>query len=620
MGAIVVVIVLLFALLIGRLYNLQVANDSQYVSISDQNRIRLLYTTAKRGEIYDANGTVLATSTPVFTISLMPAEIEDPEALAEVLVPLLADEEITAETIVEALENQSRSYEPVVLKRYPYEEGLLIVSRLEEMQESLPGVVIAEEPMRYYPQGSLAGHLIGYVGKLSEDETDLIAEYNYQLNDWLGKSGLEATMERFDVDGTEIGLRGTRGLERVEVDSNSQPVRTISSQEPIPGHSYVLTIDAEVQAAMEQSLADMVAQVQQNYPKCRVASAVLLNVKTGAVIAMASYPALDPNDFANGLSQEKADYYFNNEDRPLLNRAYSGSYPPGSTFKVATAAAILASGQIDPNETVVCSPSNWPYPRAKCTSSHGEVDMTKALALSCNTYFQEMAYRIGIDRFYSSCYELGLGQLTGIELTNEVAGLLPSPEWKEETFKDDPWEYTWRDYDTFYMSIGQGYNLVTPLQLANCVATIANGGDLLKPYLVQTITDAEGNVVYEAQRQVTNHLTLDEEGLEKLRAGMRAVIEPGGTASSVFRDFPIQVAGKTGTAQTGIQGDDPDEDFHGVFVAFAPYEDPEVAFACVVEYGHRGGTTAGVVCREVLNAYFELDASPLPDWLPESSE
>ncbi|MEG1500792.1 MAG: penicillin-binding transpeptidase domain-containing protein, partial [Clostridiales bacterium] len=379
-----VILVLAFLILAGRLYYLQIVNDENFATLSEQNRIRIISQPAKRGDIYDCNMDELATSKPVFTISLASSEIDDKENLAKNLAAVLGDPEITTASILEQIKSNSRIYEPIIIKRIPYDEGLPIITRLEEMRNQLPGVLISEEPMRYYPQGDLAGHTIGTVGLLSKEEEELKDKYGYQNNDWLGKSGLEKTMERFTVDDQEIGLRGQKGIEKVEVNSRHRPVRTISSQDPVSGNSLVLTLDSKVQKVLEESLQETIARVSKTYPKCRGGAAVLLNVKTGGVIAMASYPKLNPNDFANGLSRDKVPYYMENESRPMFNRAVSGAYPSGSTFKAATAVAIMASQTISPYERITCSPSAWKKPRAKCPRVHGSVDLSRALALSCN--------------------------------------------------------------------------------------------------------------------------------------------------------------------------------------------------------------------------------------------
>ncbi|MDR2713596.1 MAG: hypothetical protein LBB91_10840, partial [Clostridiales bacterium] len=280
----------LLCFLLGlRLFSMQVLDDEQYTLLSTQNRIRILSLPARRGNIYDANMTEMAVSKPVFAISLASADIPDREALAEKLAVLLHDEEITAKKIQDILAQHYRRYEPVVIKRLPYDEGLPLITRLEEMRDELPGIIITEEPMRYYPQGPLAGHILGTVGRINSTEYEnLRDDYNYLVTDWIGKNGVEKSMERFTIDGLEIGLRGKNGMKQVEVNAKHRPVRDISTQEPRSGDSYVLTIDGKLQSALEQSLADMIAEIQKTRPKAKAGAAVLIDVKTGAILAMAS--------------------------------------------------------------------------------------------------------------------------------------------------------------------------------------------------------------------------------------------------------------------------------------------------------------------------------------------
>ncbi len=614
------VIVVLFACLGVRLFYLQVINEDTYATLSENNRFRILSIPARRGNIYDTNMQELAISKPVFSISVVTDQIRDKDALAIKLSQLLSDPAITANTILDKINSNDRDYEPVVIKRILYDEGgISLVSKLEEMKDQLPGVLISEEPMRYYPNGTLAGHLLGTVGLISKNEKNLIADYGYLTNEWIGKSGLEKTQERVTANNQDAGLRGQNGMEQVEIDAKSTAVRTVSTQAPVSGNSLVLTIDAGVQKVMEDSMAETISKLQERYPKCKAGSAVLLNVKTGGVIAMASYPTMDPNDFSNGLSSDKAAYYWSEDLKPTLNRAVSATYPPGSTFKMVTATAALSAGVIDGNTTVTCSPSMWVAPRARCPKAHGAVNLKKALAVSCNTYFQEIGYRVGNDALYETGLKFGFGQKTNIDLTGEVAGLLPSEAWKNENFSG--WEQTWRNYDTFYMSMGQGYNSFTTLQLANYVATIANGGHRMQPYLVdQVVSSEDGSLIYQYQSKVVQETGFSDSVLAQVREAMHAVAQPGGTAYSIFAALPVELGCKTGTAQTGLVGDDKDKDYHGIFVAFAPYDDPQVAFACVIEYGYHGGSSGGVICKSVLEQYFGLNPEPIPDQLPEAQE
>jgi len=611
---------LIFTLLEARLFFLQVVQAAKYESLANQNKFRIVSLPARRGMIIDRNHQVLATSKPVFAVAIVSPEIDDKEKVAKILAQILQDPEISPDSILEAIAGQYRRYEPIIVKRLPYEEGLEIVAKIEERREDLPGVEIREEPMRYYPQGSLAGHILGTVGLINQDELGILDAFNYRMDDWIGKTGLEKVFERYEANGQETGLRGQAGADQVAVDAKHRPVSTWSHKDPVPGNTLVLTLDAKLQKVMEETMAETLLKLQKTQPKAKAGSAVLINVKTGEILAMASAPTVDPNDFANGLPKEKVAYYWDEKLRPTVNRAIAAVYPPGSTFKMVTGTAALAAGVVDTSATVNCTPSAWAQPRAKCWQVHGRVDFYEALAGSCNTYFQEMGYRVGADAIYQTGSQLGLGQKTGIELPGELTGLLPNEQWKNENFSG--WEQTWRTYDTFFMSMGQGYNSFTTLQLANFVATIANGGTRMQPYLVDRISSYNGKVLTQFKPQVLNQLDASPEVLAEVRKGMRAVMEPEGTAYGIFRDFPdhIQVAGKTGTAQTGLPGDDKNKDYHGIFVAFAPYDDPQIAFAGVMEYGYHGGSSAGLVAKAVFAEYFGLTKVPIPDDLPASME
>lgn len=620
LGVFSAVIVLVFVALGLRLFYLQIVRADAYEDLSDKNKFRIVSIQARRGNIYDQDMEVLATSKPVFSVTFTDAETTKREDVAGKLAEILHDPEITKEAILEAIKGQTRRYEPVVIKRLPYDEGIQMVTRIEERREELPGVEIREEPMRFYPLGNLAGHILGTVGLINQDELTSLEDYNYGMNDWIGKTGLEKVFEHYTENNKEIGLRGKAGADQVEVNAKHQPVSTWSHKDPVPGNSLVLTLDANLQSVMEKSLTEIIEKLQKDRPKVKAGAAVLINVKTGGILAMASAPYINPNDFANGLPKDKVSYYWDEKLKPTFNRAISGVYPPGSTFKPVTGVAALASGKINPNERVYCGPSAWVQPRAKCPKAHGSVNLYQAMAVSCNAYFQEMGYRIGIGQLNKTGKELGLGQLTGIELPGESQGLLPSKEWKESSFKG--WESTWRNYDTFYMSMGQGYNNFTPLQLANAVATIANGGNRMQPYLVDRIISTDNKVLKQFEPKVINKMSASSEALTEVKKAMRAVASPGGAAYSIFRDFPdtVQVAAKTGTAQTGLPGDDKSKDYHGLFVAFAPYDDPEIAFAGIVEYGYHGGSSAGYVAKALFEEYFGLKREPIPDTLPASME
>lgn len=608
----VAVMVVMFFALAGKLFAMQILNTDIYASISSRNQLRMVSQPAKRGDIYDRNMLKLAGSEICFEISISTAQVkkEDQQELAERLADYLKDPELDAEAILAKISANSRSYQPVVITTIPAENNQHLVARMEENRDKLPGLLIIETPRRIYLEGRLASHILGQMGKITDADEDLLDNYDYLPTDLVGKAGLEKTMERFsDASGKEIGLRGQRGLQLLEVNSSNRILRTVSSQPSVSGNSLVLTIDADIQRAMEESLAETVQNIAKERPKAIAGAAVLLDVKTGAVLGMASYPDYSPEDFINGLTEAQAKYYYDEKLKPTFNRAVSGAYPVGSTFKVSTALAALASGTIDANTTYFCDPSTWKENEdiAKCTGIHGDVNLSKALAVSCNTYFQLAGAEAGINNMYETFRGLGYGQLTGIELTGETRGLLANPDWKKLNFEGD--NAVWHRYDTYYMSIGQGYSYYTPLQMAQAVATIANRGVRMQPHVVDKIIDYKGDLVYQWEPREVDRINLPDSSWRAIYNAMRAVTSQGGTAYRTFGRYPVAVAAKTGTAQTGLVGDDKNEDYHGWFIAFAPADDPQVAFAGMVEYGFHGYSSGGIVCKAAFDAYFGFDSS-----------
>ena len=427
----VCMLLLLFFVLAARLFALQILNSETYASISSRNQLRIVSQPAKRGDIYDRNMLKLAGSEICFEISISTAKMTSDEIkeLAHNLAGFLKDPELNEEAIIDKIDHRASNYQPVVITTMPAENNQHLVASLEENRDKLPGLLIIETPQRVYLEGSLASHVLGQVGKITDADADLVQNYNYLSTDLVGKAGVERTMERFtDTEGREIGLRGKRGLSLLEVDSQNRIVREISNQESVSGNSLVLTIDADIQRVMEDSLAETVEKLKQERPKVVGGSAVLLDVKTGSVLAMASYPDYEPEDFIKGIDSEKAAYYYDETLKPTFNRAISGAYPVGSTFKVSTALAALACGAIGRDTHIFCDPENWDNDKAKCTGIHGMVDLSQALAVSCNTYAQDAGAAAGIDNMYEVFRQLGYGQLTGIELTGETRGLLANQE------------------------------------------------------------------------------------------------------------------------------------------------------------------------------------------------
>lgn len=649
----------LLAVLFIRLAVVQLVYNEEYQTKAKENRVRLVPIKAPRGEIYDSKGNVMAANELVYTLSLNYPVLNNQTEVIGSLVALLNPQypEITRDAINEKINLQKyRLFEPVVLLRdIPWE----LVVKLEELRQTLPGVSVSVEPLRYYPHASVAGHVLGYIHSISPDELGLETDYQYSINSLIGKSGIEKQYEK--------DLRGLDGARNVEVDAGGHPIRELVTLEPRQGSSIYLTIDMDLQKVMEQSMDKMLASLQQKHPKATVASAVVINVKTGQILAMASVPSMYPDDWKGNISQARASYYFpqGEEYDPLhpgafLNRVIQVSYAPGSTFKPITGMAALESGQMNPlNDYVNCKGSYWIAPYIKCWGVHGNVNYYSGMAESCNTYFQEMGRRVGAEGIIQISQEFGLGSKTGVDLPYETAGLLPTPAWKkdlnailtdrkyenlrnqlEEKYQalmdreSDPTarqkletqkkneqsrleaqykiDYNfltnWQPYDTFNMSIGEGDNEYTVLQLADYAAAIGNGGRRMRPYLVDKITAPDGRIIQAFKPELAHEANVSTRTLAETKRAMLAVTEPGGTGNFLFSHFPenIKVAAKTGTAQNRRSGALGAEEYNGVFLAFAPYEDPQIAFAGIVEYGYHGSESSGLVARDVFEHYFGI--------------
>lgn len=659
------IIIVIFSVLFVRLAWLQLIQTESYLTQAASNTMRWIPEEASRGEIVDTNGQVLVTNRPVFNISLnyLGLKDQDIDKVIANLVKIINDPEITFDSIKKQIKAQNRLYEPIVIKR---DVSIEMVTAIEERRRDLPGVSVNVQPQRLYPYGSAAGHLLGYVHSIKE-ELEQPGFEDYGLNDLVGKTGVEKIYEPY--------LRGEKGFRQVEVTALNQPVREVRSISPVPGNKLVLTIDLKLQQAMEKSFDEVLTRVQKSHPKAKAGAAVLLDVRTGKVLAMVSRPTLNPDDFnGKSLNQEKVDYYFRNLPPALYNRAVQGNYVPGSTFKPITGMAVLEAGKASPLDTVVCTGKYWNPPYIKCWGVHGRVNYYSAMAQSCNVYFQEMARRAGIAEIGKIGREFGLGENTGIDLPFESSGLLPTLEWQTTEFglrrdkinkeidqkiadlekeydakietaeterekkqlerelnsKKKSWEQNrkerlahygeWHEYDTYNTGIGQGYNQFTIIQLANYTATIASNGNRYRPYVVEKVVDVNGNIVEEFQPELVMTSTVSLKTLEETRKAMQAVASPGGTAYSLFRNFPanIKVGAKTGTAQPGRAGYVKNKDYDGLFIAFAPADNPQIAFAGVIEHGYSGSGSIGLVAKAVFEEYFGL-TQQIPEVPPQTS-
>lgn len=656
-----VIVVIIFVSLLVKLFFLQIVSAEDYKVMSDGNRMRVMEKEPMRGDIKDAEGNSLATSKPFFSISISSLGQEGQDEVIEEMVRLLDMPEVTIETVNEKISEHYRAYEPVEIAKLPWNpETLEIITRIEEKRKELPGVVIQKVPVRHYPYGSTAGHVLGYIGAINQDELDRLEHYGYTMHDAIGKRGIERTVEFRELESETIGLRGDKGITQVEVNAYNRPIKTIMELPPTPGDNVELTLDLNLQKTMETALDEIIEEAKRENPKAGAAGAVVLDVNSGAVLALSSKPDLNPNDFVDGQYQEKLDYY-QQSPGPWTNRVVQEEYPPGSAIKMIPGMAALEYTGIDPKHSVNCTGRYWEPPYMRCHSVHGRISFERGLAASCNVYFLYLGERTGIDNIVKIGEKFGLGEKTGArDIELEKSGLLATPDWKREMGSistdrlyerkkdelakefaeliekaeseeeksqlesrlqiekrlleaqyniDYRFNTNWHPYDTYNTSIGQGYNQFTVLQLANYVAAIASKGERWKPYLVDRIVSADGKALKDYEPELSRRIELSDDTFDEIIRGMKGVTSPGGTAYSIFRDFPeeIKVAAKTGTSQTGRRGDDPDGDYHGVFVAFAPADDPEIAFAGVVEYGGAGGTTAGRVAKAVFEAYFGIE-------------
>ncbi|AGL02647.1 penicillin-binding protein 2 [Desulfoscipio gibsoniae] len=573
--------------------------------------------------------------------------LEEKTDMLSELVAMLHKEAVFEEKTVYQVESNVRA--AIREKKYyrPYEPVLVAenvpvqtVVTLRERQMEMPGVVVDIQPVRDYPYQGLLSHALGYVQNIKKEQYEEHKDKGYFMNDLYGQNGLELMYESY--------LRGEHGARQMEVDASSRPVRDLGLKQPVPGNDLVLTVDLDLQMAAEKALADGVARAQSaGYSRSKAGAAVVMDVRSGAVRAMASYPTYNPGVFTEGLSS--AQWQQLQDSGALLNRTISAIYPPGSTFKMVTAAAILENEIVDP-EHKMPDPGYYRLGqgifRDWKLDGHGMVDMRKALEVSCDTYFYQYGRMAGVDAIASMAREFGLGEKTGIKLPGEMSGLVPTPEWKYELVKsmliagyDDfaqvrklneqiekatsesrkqqlqklrdeelnkqlkkyEWKLNWQQYETVNMSIGQGDNTYTIMQLAAYVAAIANNGTLYRPYMVERIVSPDGKVIEDFKPEVNRKVNVSPENLQIIREGMHMVATPpNGTASAVFG---LDAAAKTGTAEV-LDADGNKIGNHALFVAYAPYEKPEIAVAVVLEYGNSGSGFAGPIAREILDAYF----------------
>ena len=568
-------VVLVILILIARIGYLQIYDGEYYARLADGNRIRIIPTVAPRGTFFDRNGQLLVTNRPGFAVSLLPlTEPISPEVIQRVSKLL----DVPIEEIQHKIDIHY-SFDPIRIKQDVTPD---IVTIIEEQKYDYRGVVIEVQPIRNYILKQEGAHTFGYVSEISDAELENKKDQGYKSGDIIGKFGLERV---YDKD-----IRGENGGEQVEVDVAGKPVQILGKKEPKPGYDLILTIDRDLQVATENAVDEILKEIGAN-----AAAAVVLNPQNGEVLAMVSRPAFDPNLFAHGISTRDWNAINTNPYHPMDNKTITGEYPPGSTFKIVTGTAALADGKVTADELIYDSGTHWLVPKGNAGGEVlGWLNFHEALAHSDNVYFYELGNRLGVDRLSDYAKMFGLGTETGIDLPYESPGLANWREYKWDVYGDE-----WYLSETMDAAIGQGFNLVTPLQAAMVTGEIAANGKRYKPHLVKQIVTQDGDLIRDFHPELVGELQVDPYIIKLVQDGLREVTITG-TAARNFAGFPYEIAGKTGTAENS-QGRD-----HGWFVGYAPFNNPCVSVAVIVEQGGFGASSAVPIGRKILEAAFDI--------------
>lgn len=586
-----VVCLVLFAVLLGRMVYLQLWRGDYYAKQSDGNRLRQSRILAPRGIIYDSEGKELVNNLPGYAVVLQKQSSYKPETLQRLSNLLqMPVEEINAK--IKASEN---FYEPIMLKNNLDQQ---MVTKIEEQRRYMPEVMLSVQPIRNYPYHELAVHALGYVGEVSSYEIEQGLFKNITQGSLVGKAGLEKTYDKY--------LRGEDGAFMEEVDVAGNVVKHYDSVQPVPGKNLKLTIDYELQKELEAFTDKHLAFLRSSgiAPGARAAAVVAIDPRNGAVRAMVSRPGYDPNWFVHGISSKNWNSINNDPNYPMNNKVITGEYPPGSTFKIVTGSAAFELKKVGLNEPIFDGGFHPMVPTMGNAGGEvlGWLTFIKALAMSDNVYFYELGYRVGIDNIEKYAHIFGFGERTGIDLEGESKGLVASKKVKREI-----WDEDWRLGDTFNAAIGQGFNLTTPIQLSVMLSIVANGGTKYQPYLVDSIINSDGSLFEKPKRAEGKHIDVSQQTIDYIRMGMSATTQEGGTAS-YFAGLSKPIAGKTGTAENSHGRD------HGLFVAYGPVDDPELVVVCIVEQGGFGSVAAGPIVYKAFEEFFqEKGYMPRPD-------
>ena len=582
----------LFGVLLGRFVYLQVMQHEYYYTQAEANRISLVPIVPNRGLILDRHGTVLAHNFTAYTLEINPTQVNDLEGTIDALSKVI---EIAPKDRrrFKRLLDESRQMAAIPIRTRLSEAE---IARFAANRYRFPGVEINARLFRRYPNGTLASHVVGYIGRINQKDMDSLEQKgllsNYRGSEHMGKTGLEQMYER--------ELHGTTGVEQVEVDSGGRAVRTLSRTPPVSGNNLQLHLDLRLQEAAEAAFGE------------RRGALIAIDPATGGILAFVSKPGFDPNLFIDGIDPATWNELNTHPDRPMVNRALNGQYPPGSTYKPFMALAALQLGKRTPQYSindagVFTLPGSSHQFRDWKVGGHGVVDMHKSIVISCDTYYYQLAFDLGIDAISNFMRQFGFGARTGIDLQGEAIGINPSQEWKQRRFRQK-----WYTGDTISIGIGQGYNVTTLLQLANATAIIANRGDVFRPHLVNNIQDATTQKLRAILAEPIRRLDFKPENWAVVQRALIDVNTPGGTGYRAFADAKYSVGGKTGTSQViaikqGQKYDaskiDERHRDHALYIAYAPADNPKIALAVLLENAGGGGANAAPLARTVIDFF-----------------
>jgi penicillin-binding protein 2 len=583
-------LLIIFFLLLIRLWYLQIIKTEELKQRSESNSVRFRKIQPLRGLIMDKNGILLADNLPSFDVVYVPGMVKDYDKLIDKLKALYKKKSLAVALDEQVpLPKTVRPYLPVILEK---NVGMEKVSVVETNSLELPGVYIDVSPVRLYLTGEMLAPVIGYTGEISKDDLEK-SKAEYTLGDISGRHGVEKILDTY--------IRGRNGAELVEVNVHEKEIKNLGRIDPVSGNNVILTIDSDLQKAAWLALGG------------RAGAAVALDPRDGSILAMVSSPSFDPHLFNKGISPDKWNNLLNNPLAPMTNKVISGQYPPGSTYKLIMAAAALEEGIITPQTSFSCNGffkmGNKTF-RCWKQHGHGKISLHRAIVESCDVYFYNVGKLLGVDKIAKYAKLFGLGEVSGVYLPNEKTGIVPSQEWKLARMKQ-----AWLPGETISISIGQGYNLVTPLQLANAYSTFANGGTLWRPNLIKRIETPSGKIQKEFVSVKTGNLPLSKNTFDILSHALWGVVNEEGGTGGAARRLNSDVCGKTGTAQViGMPENEKSrkqrnitvfQKDHALFVCYAPLKNPEIAIAVIVENAGHGGSVAAPVARKMLDAYFE---------------